>query len=107
MDTGSMLEVGTGKLYNSRLVGIVKGESGKPGELSGVINYEEKYCMGDIEENCERGIYGTLHEKNNLLEIHFSHLIQQQILEFDAIILLLRHIYSEIPFLIHVPYQAY
>ena len=68
MDTGSMLEVGTGKLYNSRLVGIVKGESGKPGELSGVINYEEKYCMGDIEENCERGIYGTLHEKNNLLE---------------------------------------
>ena len=24
--------------------------------------------MGDIEENCERGIYGTLHEKNNLLE---------------------------------------
>ena len=68
MDTGSMLEVGTGKLYNSRLVGIVKGESGKPGELSGVINYEEKYCMGDIEKNCERGIYGTLHEKNNLLE---------------------------------------
>ena len=49
-------------------LGIVKGESGKPGELSGVINYEEKYCMGDIEENCERGIYGTLHEKNNLLE---------------------------------------
>ncbi|MFQ9140160.1 MAG: hypothetical protein ACLR55_11740 [Roseburia sp.] len=27
------------------------------------MNYEEKYCMGDIEENCERGIYGTLHEK--------------------------------------------
>ena len=46
MDTGSMLEVGTGKLYNSRLVGIVKGESGKPGELSGVINYEEKILYG-------------------------------------------------------------
>ena len=46
----------------------IRKESGKPGELSGVINYEEKYCMGDIEENCERGIYGILHEKNNLLE---------------------------------------
>ncbi len=68
MDTGSVLEVGAGKLYNSKLVGIVKGEAGKPGELSGVINYEEKYCMGDIRTNCERGIYGTLHEKNNLLE---------------------------------------
>lgn len=68
MDTGSLLEVGTGKLYNSRLVGIVKGESGKPGELSGVINYEEKYCMGDIQKNCEKGIYGRLQEENNLLE---------------------------------------
>ena len=53
MDTGSMLEVGTGKLYNSRLVGIVKGESGKPGELSGVINYEEILRRTANEESME------------------------------------------------------
>ena len=34
MDTGSMLEVGTGKLYNSRLVGIVNR-----------VNYQESLIM--------------------------------------------------------------
>lgn len=39
MDTGSMLEVGTGKLYNSRLVGIVKENPVNR------VNYQESLIM--------------------------------------------------------------
>lgn len=68
IDTGLDIEIAEGKLYNSKVVGIVKGKAGSPGELSGVINYDERYCMGGILNNTERGIFGQLIADNNLQE---------------------------------------
>jgi len=59
-DTGSMLSSRDGKVYETSIVGIVKGENGIPGELTGVINYKDEYCIGTIRENTRTGIYGNL-----------------------------------------------
>ena len=59
-DTGSMIELADGKVYHTDIVGIVKGENGSPGELTGVINYKDENCLGSIAQNTKTGIYGTL-----------------------------------------------
>ncbi len=59
-DTGSMIRLAEGAVYDTDIVGIVKGKDGTPGELTGVINYKEEYCLGTIRENTKTGIYGTL-----------------------------------------------
>lgn len=67
MDTGSMLEIADGKLYDSQVVGIVKGQAGKPGELSGVIHYEDDYYLGEVESNLGQGIFGHLDHVENVM----------------------------------------
>ncbi|MCM1256689.1 MAG: SpoIVB peptidase [Roseburia sp.] len=61
-DTGTMLETKEGKIYKTSIVGIVKGEDGVPGELTGVINYKDEYCIGEIQKNTRTGIYGKLNQ---------------------------------------------
>lgn len=61
-DTGSMIRLAEGKVYDTDIVGIVKGKDGSPGELTGVINYKEEYCLGNIEKNTPTGICGTLNK---------------------------------------------
>lgn len=63
VDTGKLLEASGGKLYPARILSIIKGESGSPGGLSGVIEYQESHVLGAIETNCEQGIYGTASEE--------------------------------------------
>ena len=59
-DTGEKLLMQEGNLYQTDIVGIRKGISGKPGELSGVIYYSADNYLGTVDENTEIGIYGTL-----------------------------------------------
>lgn len=67
-DTGSMLRLLEGKVYSTNIVGIVKGENGTPGELTGVINYKEEFCLGSIDENTKTGIYGSLQKLPEQME---------------------------------------
>ena len=62
VDTGELLHIDDGDLYQAQIVGIQKGSSGSPGELSGLIHYEAEKIIGSIEKNCEQGIYGKLSE---------------------------------------------
>jgi len=59
VDTGKLLNASGGKLYPAKILSIIKGASGSPGGLSGVIEYQESQILGRIEKNCEQGIYGT------------------------------------------------
>lgn len=59
-DTGSMIRLSDGKVYQTNIVGIVKGKDGAPGELTGVINYKQENCLGGIAQNTKTGIYGKL-----------------------------------------------
>ncbi len=62
MDTGELLTLGTGLLYETRIVAIQKGESGIPGELTGIIEYEPDKVTGVITQNTSEGIYGVVTE---------------------------------------------
>lgn len=68
-DTGNMLLMEEGKLYETKLVGIKRGVSGSPGELSGVISYNRDSCLGTIDTNSEIGIYGVLDGNLKNLEV--------------------------------------
>ena len=60
VDTGELLDVKGGTLYDADVVSVVKGKQGIPGELSGVIHYSEGYKIGEIEKNEKNGIFGKV-----------------------------------------------
>ncbi|MBR5128336.1 MAG: SpoIVB peptidase [Roseburia sp.] len=68
-DTGEMLLMEEGKLYETDIIGIKRGENGNPGELSGVISYGKDSYLGEIDTNSEIGIYGTLDGNLKKLEV--------------------------------------
>jgi stage IV sporulation protein B len=59
VDTGQLLEIESGNLYETKILSIVKGEKGSPGELMGMIDYSDEYCIGTIHKNTSEGIFGT------------------------------------------------
>lgn len=61
-DTGELLRLGNGLLYQAEIVNIRKGEKGTPGELTGVIEYYEENVYGMITSNSAQGIYGMVGE---------------------------------------------
>ncbi len=57
-DTGTLLTVSDGSIYESRIVGVLKGESGEPGELLGEF-FDSAAHMGEVRVNGDYGIYGV------------------------------------------------
>ena len=57
-DAGITIPIKGGALYDARFTGIVKGEKGAPGELTGTF-LENGMMIGDIRENAPSGIKGT------------------------------------------------
>ncbi len=87
-DTGSMISLAKGQIYQTDIVGIVKGEDGVPGELTGVINYNDQYVLGNILENTKTGIYGKMDEKFTEMEQESMETgMKQEIEKGDACIL--------------------
>ena len=58
VDTGSLLEISEGALYDTNIIDIKKGEKGTPGELSGLIRYRKELICGQLKENTPVGIFG-------------------------------------------------
>lgn len=58
VDTGELLSIKDGALYQAQILGIQKGSDGYPGELSGLIRYEPANILGSITTNTKNGIYG-------------------------------------------------
>lgn len=56
-DSGNLVELASGEVTGVVLGGVTRGEIGKPGELSGVLN---KKCIGNIYKNSDCGVFGTL-----------------------------------------------
>ena len=59
-DTGELLDVSGGELYQAQIISIIRGTQGVPGELSGYIEYEEEKKIGTIEQNTDIGIFGQI-----------------------------------------------
>lgn len=58
VDTSTLLSLKEGSLYEADVIAVKKGESGTPGELTGVIHYRDNAILGDITSNTIAGIYG-------------------------------------------------
>ncbi len=65
VDTGKMLQLNGGELYLTQILSVVPGKAGIPGELQGVIHYEEKNRIGTVAENTIYGIRGVLDQKKS------------------------------------------
>ena len=62
-DTGNIVHVEQGSLYETEIIDIKKGQSGEPGELTGVIDYNKTNILGDIYRNTTCGIFGNCNLK--------------------------------------------
>lgn len=60
VDTGLLMEIDGGKLYDAEVLSVVKGKNGTPGELIGIIRQSGISLIGEIDENCSKGIYGQM-----------------------------------------------
>ena len=65
-DTGELLDIEDGELYQAQIMSIVKGVKGTPGELSGYIEYQKDRKIGTIEKNTEIGIFGRVEQPEKL-----------------------------------------
>ncbi|MDR3050163.1 MAG: SpoIVB peptidase [Oscillospiraceae bacterium] len=59
VDTGAYLTVGTGQILEAKVVDVLRGAKGEPGELKGSF-LKEKRVMGSISKNNAFGIYGAM-----------------------------------------------
>lgn len=58
-DTKDILSIRGGRALPCSIVGCVRGERGKPGELKGMI-IKDRDCLGTIDKNNIFGVYGCL-----------------------------------------------
>ena len=60
VDTGVLLNIAEGILYDARILSITKGRSGKPGELVGMIEKAEENRIGSVRKNTAQGVFGKI-----------------------------------------------
>lgn len=60
VDTGGLVDMSMGGLYPSSVYAIVRGKSGKPGEMVGNIIYGQDKQFGRVSQNTAHGIFGQL-----------------------------------------------
>ena len=66
-ETGSIIPVQDGKIYNCSLVGITKGERGKPGELK-CLFLQGKNSKGSVSKNTNSGVFGDIKDSSNIVD---------------------------------------
>ena len=66
VDTGENFEVAGGEIYRCNVIGVKMGKRGVPGEILGLF-IQGKNKQGDIDKNCEFGVYGDLNENNDFI----------------------------------------
>ncbi|ABX42859.1 SpoIVB peptidase [Lachnoclostridium phytofermentans] len=95
VDTGLLMSVKTGGVYDAEVVNIIKGKAGQPGELSGVIHENSLSKIGSITKNTPQGIFGQIvntsdiykRVSNNIYNSPIPIALKQEIKTGDATIL--------------------
>lgn len=59
-ETDELIDIKEGRLYESEIVAVNRGEKGTPGELVGMIYFRNDNYMGTIDSNTNSGIFGTI-----------------------------------------------
>jgi stage IV sporulation protein B len=58
VDTGMLLSVRDGNIYDAKILSVEQGVKGKPGELRGMFSEED--VIGRLDKNTNSGIFGTM-----------------------------------------------
>lgn len=58
IDTGMLLSVRKGEIYNAKIISVEHGVKGKPGELRGM--FSENDSVGKLDTNTPSGIFGSM-----------------------------------------------
>lgn len=66
-ETGVVVPVSDGKIYNCSLVGINKGERGKPGELK-CLFLQGKNSKGSVDKNTTSGVFGDIEDTTGIID---------------------------------------
>ncbi len=83
VDTSQKIDISGGRLYQSNILSIVKGQNGVPGEMVGNIDYKHGQILGRIETNNDNGIFGTLsddvrlYDESQALPVGFRHEVKK------------------------------
>lgn len=67
-DTDELLEISEGRVYETRILRIVKGKKGEPGGMEGMIVYNRYNLRGKITDNTESGVFGTLQDTEEITD---------------------------------------
>ncbi len=59
-DTGDLIAVSGGEIYEADIFGVEKGVVGTPGEIEGMIAYQTENVVGHIDDNCLYGVFGNV-----------------------------------------------
>lgn len=65
IDTNELINISSGELVTTKILSIIKGESGIPGKIQGTIDNQKN--IGTIYKNTNLGIYGEINQVSNLL----------------------------------------
>lgn len=60
IDTGLLMEIKNGTIYDADIMSIIRGKEGEPGELIGMIRQNNRYKIGEITDNTFQGIFGDV-----------------------------------------------
>lgn len=60
VDTGELLQMSEGTLYETSIQNIKKGQNGNPGGMEGIIVYNHYNVLGSIDKNTDAGIFGKI-----------------------------------------------
>ncbi len=57
---GELVNMVSGTAYRARVAGVIRGRSGKPGQLQGAVNGAQ--VLGALSDNTAQGVFGTAQE---------------------------------------------
>jgi stage IV sporulation protein B len=60
VDTGTVVEMESGTLYEANILAVESGKIGTPGEIIGSITYNAEHELGTVENNTQTGVFGTV-----------------------------------------------
>ncbi len=87
VDTGGLLQLRDGSLYQAEILSLTKGVRGTPGEVAGMIRYQPEEKLGTIDTNSSEGIFGTVNGQFKIEEKRVKTAFKQEIREEEATIL--------------------
>jgi len=63
VDTGTLLNLHGGELFQTKILDVIRGTKGEPGELQGYINMIATNEIGKISKNTDIGVFGRMEEE--------------------------------------------